>query len=90
MNVNSGQARCTSLLEAIVNVLIGYLLALVIQRLFFPIVGIRTTVAQEAQVAAVFTVCSVLRGYMLRRLFERLAGRRVAHGASLPSRRSEN
>jgi hypothetical protein len=73
MSLRPAQRRATSLLEAGANVLAGYLIALIAQQLIYPAVGIEATLAQEAKVAAAFTVASLLRSYTLRRLFERSA-----------------
>jgi len=72
MSLRPAQARHASLVEAGANFLVGYLIALLAQQLIFPAVGIQTTFAQEAKVAAAFTLISILRSYMLRRLFERM------------------
>ena len=70
-----GQSRTRSLIEAGTNVLVGYLLALLMQRLLYPRFGIETTVATDSVIAAAFTLVSLARSYVLRRLFERLSGR---------------
>jgi hypothetical protein len=72
--LRSTQSRAGSLLEAGTNVLVGYLLALITQRLLYPLFGIETTVATDSIIAAAFTLVSLARSYVLRRLFERLSG----------------
>jgi hypothetical protein len=67
------QSRTDSLAEAIANVVAGYVLALVVQRLAYPLFGIVTTVATDSAIAALFTATSLARSYLLRRLFETLA-----------------
>ena len=74
MALRPAQSRSASLVEACTNVLVGYLLALLTQRLVFPLFGIATTLPIEAAIAALFTAVSLVRSYLLRRLFERLAG----------------
>jgi hypothetical protein len=64
------QSRSTSLLEAGANVVLGYLLALATQALLYPLFGITTTLATDSMIAAAFTLVSLLRSYVLRRLFE--------------------
>jgi hypothetical protein len=54
-------------------VLVGYLLALGTQRLVYPLFGITTTLATDALIAFLFTLVSLARSYLLRRVFERLA-----------------
>ena len=66
------QSHAMSLVEAVVNVVVGYGVAVVTQILIFPIFGLHTTLAQNLKMGAVFTVVSIARSYVLRRLFERL------------------
>jgi hypothetical protein len=73
MTVRPCQSRAGSLGEAGANVLIGYLLALAMQRLLYPLFGIETAFAVDCIIAAVFTLVSLARSYVLRRLFERLS-----------------
>ena len=66
------QSRTMSLVESVANVFVGYGLAVVTQILIFPVFGLHTTLAQNMKMGAVFTVVSIARSYLLRRLFERL------------------
>lgn len=76
MRLHRRQSRRASLAEALANVLAGYLLALVTQRLAYPLFGIHTSLATDGAIALVFTLVSLGRSYVIRRLFERLAGAR--------------
>lgn len=66
------QSRLMSLIEAVANVVVGYGVAVATQILIFPVFGLHTTMAQNLKMGAVFTVVSIARSYILRRLFERL------------------
>ena len=66
------QSRAMSLVEAVTNVVVGYGVAVVTQILIFPVFGLHTTLAQNLKIGAVFTVVSIARSYVLRRLFEQL------------------
>ena len=66
------QSRFMSLVEAVANVIVGYCVAVGTQILIFPMFGLHTTLAQNLKMGAVFTVVSIARSYVLRRLFERL------------------
>ena len=61
-----------SLVEAAANVVIGYGIAVATQVLVFPIFGIHITLADDLAIGLVFAVVSLARGFMLRRVFERL------------------
>lgn len=69
------QGRTTSALEALANIVLGWLVALATQLLVFPVMGLSVTVAQHLGIGAAFTVVSFLRSYCLRRLFDRLTHR---------------
>jgi hypothetical protein len=73
MSVRQAQTRGSSFAEALVNVAAGYLLALLTQRLAYPLFGIHTTLAADGAIAGLFTLVSLGRSYLVRRLFERLA-----------------
>jgi len=66
------QSRLMSLIEALVNVGIGYGVAVLTQLVVFPLFGITATLSENLLLGAVFTVVSILRSYCLRRLFEKL------------------
>jgi hypothetical protein len=66
-----------SLLESVTNVTVGYGIAVVTQILIFPIFGLHTTLAQNLQMGAIFTLVSIVRSFGLRRLFEAIRVRRV-------------
>ena len=64
------QSRLMSLVEAVANVVVGYGVAVVTQILIFPIFGLHTTLAQNLQMGLLFTGVSIIRSFLLRRLFE--------------------
>lgn len=66
------QSRAMSLVESLANVIVGYGLVVVTRILIFPVFGLQTTLAQNLTMGAVFTVASIARSYVLRRLVERL------------------
>jgi putative effector of murein hydrolase len=65
------QSRRLSLIEAVTNVAVGYVLAVVTQILVFPWFGIHPSLGENLAIGSVFTGISLLRSYALRRLFER-------------------
>jgi len=67
------QSRALSLLEALANVGLGWLVALATQLLAFPLVGIQASLQQNLVLGAIFTGVSLARSYLLRRLFNRIA-----------------
>jgi hypothetical protein len=69
------QSRTMSLAEAITNVIVGYVLAIATQVVVFPWFGIRTGMTEHLTIGLAFVVVSLVRGYLLRRLFERIRAR---------------
>jgi hypothetical protein len=66
------QSRRLSLLESLANVLVGYGVAVITQMLVFPLFGLVASVSQNLGLGLVFTGISLIRSYLLRRLFEAL------------------
>lgn len=66
---NTGQSRKASLLEAIINVLIGYGIAVASQSVIFPLFGIHVSIQESMAIALAFTGVSIVRSYALRRAF---------------------
>jgi hypothetical protein len=61
------------MLEATINILIGYRVAIGAQKLIFPLFDIHISTADSCKVAALFTIVSLIRSYCLRRLFKLVA-----------------
>ena len=72
------QSRLMSLVEAVTNTAIGYSIAVLTQLAVFPLFGLHVPLAGNFAIGAVFTAVSILRGYVLRRLFEALRKRGAA------------
>ncbi|PKP84781.1 MAG: hypothetical protein CVT80_06280 [Alphaproteobacteria bacterium HGW-Alphaproteobacteria-2] len=64
------QSRAMSLVEAVANVIAGYVLAIATQIVVFPWFGIETGLAEHLTIGLAFVGVSLVRGYLLRRLFE--------------------
>ena len=66
------QSRMMSMIEAITNVLVGYVLAILTQLLVFPIFGLEAALQEHLAIGLAFVAVSLARGYVPRRLFERI------------------
>lgn len=66
------QSRTVSIVEAATNVVVGYVLAIATQLAVFPFFGIETSLGEHLTIGFAFVGVSLVRGYLLRRLFERL------------------
>jgi uncharacterized protein (DUF2062 family) len=63
------QSRLMSGVESVVNVAVGYGVAVGTQLAVFPLFGIEASLADNLAIGAIFTVVSLVRSYALRRLF---------------------
>ena len=65
------QSRRLSLLEAVTNVVVGYVLAVLTQMIVFPRFGLTSSLQDNLGIGAAFVGISLIRSYALRRVFER-------------------
>jgi len=65
------QSRRMSLIETVTNVVVGYVLAVATQIVMFPWFGLQASLGENLALGLAFTSISLVRGYTLRRLFER-------------------
>jgi hypothetical protein len=65
------QSKRGSLIEAVTNTVVGYALAVATQFAVFPTFGLRVGVVENLGLGLIFTAVSLIRGYALRRLFNR-------------------
>lgn len=72
------QLKRHSLLESIVNVAVGYGVALLSQVIIFPVFGIKVTIRDNILIGLFFTVISIARSYVLRRIFNKLTSQGAA------------
>lgn len=77
------QSRTMSLVEAVANVAVGFAVAMATQIVVFPVFGLEATLQDHLQIGALFTVVSIARSYLLRRLFERIRDWKAPHMAAL-------
>ena len=66
------QSRAMSLLESIANVVVGYGVAVGAQIVVFPLFGLHASVSDNLMIGVVFTGVSLVRSYVLRRVFNAL------------------
>ena len=64
------QSRTMSLVEAVANVIVGFWLAVLTQILVFPFFGLAVTLSQNLLIGCLFALTSIVRSYVLRRVFE--------------------
>lgn len=65
------QSKKHSMIESITNVIVGYFVALISQIIVFPLFDIHVTIKDNIYIGLWFTVISICRSYLLRRIFTR-------------------
>lgn len=63
------QSRLGSFLESLANVVLGYGIAVGAQILIFPLFGVVIPLSSNLAIGIIFTLVSLVRSYLLRRLF---------------------
>lgn len=63
------QTKKHSLIEAFVNVAVGYSVAVTSQVIIFPMYEVHITLEANLLIGVWFTLISLIRSYVLRRLF---------------------
>ena len=63
------QTRLGSLIEACINVLIGFVINFCANLVILPLIGFEISVAQNLFIGVLYTVISVARSYAVRRWF---------------------
>lgn len=71
------QSKRMSFLESLINVAVGYGVAVTAQIAVFPLFGLVVSLSENLVIGAIFTGISILRSYTLRRIFEEIRVRKV-------------
>lgn len=66
------QSKINSLIECLVNIVIGSGISMLLLHLFFPDIPLY----QNATIIIVFTIASIIRQYIIRRFFVWIEGRK--------------
>lgn len=65
------QTKLGSLIEVSINIAIGFAINFFMNLTIFPLFGWSISVAENLLLGVIYTVVSVIRGYIVRRWFER-------------------
>ena len=63
------QTKKQSLVETLTSVFVGWLIGVILNLTILPLFDYNITVADSLWVSLIFTVVSVIRGYVIRRAF---------------------
>lgn len=72
------QSRLGSLAETTINMIVGFWLSVLVQAIVFPLYGYELKLHDNMAIVALFTIVSMIRSYVLRRIFNWLSARRKA------------
>lgn len=67
--MKDGQSKRQSFIEAIINSILGYIVAILSQYLIFPMYGVHLPFYSHLEMGLFFTIISILRSFILRRIF---------------------
>lgn len=65
------QSRLSSLVETVIGITIGFIVSLIITAWLLPAYGHPVSWTDNMQITGIYTVASIVRGYLVRRAFNR-------------------
>lgn len=65
----NGQTKWDSFKESFTNILSGYILSLLTQVIVFPLFDINTSMGENMIISLIFTLVSLARLYIIRRIY---------------------
>ena len=66
------QSKMYSVIETIIQTAIGLVTSILIQIILYPFLGIPVSFKQNLIITVVFLIVSLIRGYLVRRFFNKL------------------
>lgn len=66
------QTNRQSFIEAVSGTIIGLVFSFVIQIIIYPALDIEVSMGQNVLITSIFFVASIVRGYFVRRLFNKI------------------
>ena len=66
------QTKKQSLIETLTSVFVGWLIGVILNLTILPLFDYNITVVDSLWVSLIFTAVSVIRGYVIRRTFNRM------------------
>ena len=66
------QSKKQSLIETVTQTLFGLVVSFIIQVFIYKALGIEVTVGQNVLITSIFFIASLIRGYLVRRFFDKI------------------
>lgn len=65
------QSKKASIVETVISTVAGLVTSIIIQIIVYPLYGLEVSFSQNLQLTAIFTAVSIVRGYIIRRFFNK-------------------
>ena len=65
------QTKRKSLIESVTQTVVGLVISFAIQLVIYPLLNIPVTFSQNLIITSVFFIASIIRGYIIRRIFNK-------------------
>jgi len=65
------QSKKYSIIESVTNTVIGLVTSFLIQLIIYPLLNIHVSIGQNVVITFVFLIVSIVRGYVIRRIFNK-------------------
>jgi|TARA_R110000822_G_scaffold12473_7_gene45134 hypothetical protein len=66
------QTKKQSIIEVIANTVVGFIISVGVSVLLFPLMGIPVTFGENLGITLIFTVISLVRSFVMRRIFNKI------------------
>ena len=66
------QTKKQSIIEVIANTVVGLIISVGVSVLLFPLMGIPVTFGENLGITLIFTVISLVRSFVMRRIFNKI------------------
>ena len=66
------QSKKSSVIESVASTILGYIIAVVLYMIVLPMFGHNTNFTESVMLTFIFATASIIRGYVVRRLFNYL------------------
>ena len=73
------QSKKGSLIEALITVATGFGISMLIRHFVYPLFGLNATIEVNFYITCIFTITSITRCYIVRRVSERLKGWKIGN-----------
>ena len=66
------QTKKQSIIEVVANTVVGFIISVGVSVVIFPLMGIPVTFGENLGITLIFTVISLVRSFVMRRIFNKI------------------